>query len=141
MNSMKCYKTLFTKDGIATNYGNYILLFLNTIFYILGICFYKFGYPSLNDKITALKETKIEGGINNINKNETNGEKELNNPKKKKKGKKTKNNKNPNENKIIKFDKKISTKKAKKKNKIYTLSKSNKNKSLSKIELKVNDSN
>ena len=83
MNSMKCYKTLFTKDGIVTNYGNYILIFLNTTFYILGICFYKFGYPLLNDKIMAIKESKYEKGINNINKNETNGEKELNNPKKK----------------------------------------------------------
>ena len=59
---------------------------MNITFYILGICFYKLGYPLLNNKIIELKESKIENGINN-NKYETNGEKQLNFPKKKKKKK------------------------------------------------------
>ena len=36
------------------------------------ICFYKFGYPLLSDKIRELKKRKIEVGINNINKNKKN---------------------------------------------------------------------
>ena len=148
---MNCYKTLFTKDGIITNYGNYILIFLNTTFYILGICFYKFGYPLLNDKIMEIKEKKFEEGQNNINKNETIGEKELDNPIKKKKGKnpkfsknqnKTKNKaKNININKIFRNKKvKKKFKKKSKKNKVTNnnFPESNKNKSFSNIDLRTN---
>ena len=102
MNGMKCYKTLFTKDGIKTNYGNYIIILINILFNILGICFYKFGYPLLTDKIKEIKEKKIGDGINNNKKNETNGEKELNNPIKKKKGENPQIEKNQMKIKLLK---------------------------------------
>ena len=137
MDSMKCYKTLFTKDGIKTNYGNYILIFMNILFYILGISFYKFGYPLLNDKIKMLLETKIRIEKNNINKKVTNGEKELKNPIKKKKGKNQKFEQNKKKNKISKFFKKRIKKKVKRKNKENNQSQSNINKSYSKIHLKT----
>ena len=132
MDSMKCYKTLFTKNGIVTNYGNYILIFMNITFYILGISFYKFGYPLLNDKIKKLIETKIEVGKSKINENITNGEKELKNPIKKKKGKNPKLNQSLKENKILKRNKNTKIKNKNSKN-----SKSNINKSYSKIKLKT----
>ena len=132
MNSMKCYKTLFTKEGIITNYGNYILIFMNIIFYILGISFYKFGYPLLNDKIKKLIETKFEVGKSKINENITNGEKELKNPIKKKKGKNPKLNQSLKENKILKRNKNTKIKNKNNKN-----SKLNINKSYSKIKLKT----
>ena len=37
---IKCYKTLFCKDGFIKNYGNYIMLFMAFIYLIIMICFY-----------------------------------------------------------------------------------------------------
>ena len=51
MITMKCYYTLFTKDGIITNYESYILIFIIITFIILSILFYKCGYHSLEDNI------------------------------------------------------------------------------------------
>ena len=52
--SMKCYYTLFTKEGLKTNIGNYILVFILIIFIILLILFYKFGYELLLYDINKL---------------------------------------------------------------------------------------
>ena len=77
---VKCYK------NIKTNYGSYILIFINIIFIILSILFYKCGYPSLEDKIKEIIEAKEEGEKNkNFNIKET-----IDSNKKKKKKKKKK---------------------------------------------------
>ena len=41
MITMKCYYTLFTKDGLVKNIGSYLLLFIILIFISSGIFFYK----------------------------------------------------------------------------------------------------
>ena len=93
--SLKCTQTLFTKDGLLTNIGNYILLFTFIFFIISVIIFYKCGYHIIE---TAIKEI--------ISKKEKNN---------KKSGKKIN---------IFKFDKKIK-KSNKKKSKIKAKKKKN----------------
>ena len=46
---MKCYYTLFTKNGFIKNIGSYILLFTILLFVISVLLFYKCGYPLLED--------------------------------------------------------------------------------------------
>mgnify|MGYP002624060022 CR=1 FL=1 len=70
--TMKCYETLFSKDGLLTNIGNYILLFIIFLHMVSIILFYKFGYYILENKIkniiseiqrsksTKLKNVKIK---------------------------------------------------------------------------------
>ena len=55
---MKCYYTLFTKDGILKNIGSYLLLFTIILFMISGILFYKCGYPLLENDISSLISEK-----------------------------------------------------------------------------------
>ena len=61
MITMKCYNTLFTKDGLLSNIGNYLILFTILLFSISGILVYKCGYNillmSINE-ILSLKERK-----------------------------------------------------------------------------------
>ena len=80
---MKCYYILFSKEGLEKNVESYILIFIILAFIILGILFYKFGYPLLNSEIKEVIETKEqEKNIhNNVNMNETidNKEKNINN--------------------------------------------------------------
>ena len=79
MIAMKCYYTLFSKDGIAQNIGNYILLFMILLFIILGILFYKCGYTILYDKFNELIEgIKNEIKTNNVNINDKKKEKNEN---------------------------------------------------------------
>jgi hypothetical protein len=49
--TMKCYETLFSKEGLLTNIGSYILLFIIITHMISIILFYKFGYYILENKI------------------------------------------------------------------------------------------
>ena len=73
--SMKCYYTLFTKEGLSRNIGSYLLIIIFVIFIISGILFYKCGYPFFEkdiDEIIDLKE-RID-----------NNSKEIKEPKKKK---------------------------------------------------------
>jgi len=51
LDTMKCYETLFSKDGLLTNIGSYILIFIIILHMISGIFFYKFGYYFLENKI------------------------------------------------------------------------------------------
>ena len=51
LGTMKCYETLFSKDGLLTNIGSYILLFIIIVHIISIILFYKFGYFILENKI------------------------------------------------------------------------------------------
>ena len=117
MITMKCYYTLFTKEGLKSNIGSYILIFITTIFAISSIMFYKCGYPLLENtinEIIRLKEEKMKienmnkkGDINRKETNEDNFrkvssltkkrklkiKKKINNPTKKKKKIKRKNSK------------------------------------------------
>ena len=60
MATMKCYKTLFTKDGIKNNIGSYIILFNIFIIMISGILFYKCGFLMLEEKITEIYNIKVK---------------------------------------------------------------------------------
>ena len=85
MITMKCYYTLFTKNGLLGNIGSYILLFTILLFMISSILFYKCGYNLLEDEIRDIidtKEEKFKLGFDSI--------KKINIPKKKRKGKKDK---------------------------------------------------
>ena len=65
MVSMKCYYTLFTKDGMIKNIASYILLFMILGFIISGIAFYKCGFFILEDiikKIMLQKEKEHKKG-------------------------------------------------------------------------------
>ena len=58
MVTMKCYYTLFTKDGLNKNIGNYIIISSTIIFIILAILFYKVGFPIIEEKINKIIESK-----------------------------------------------------------------------------------
>ena len=51
LGTMKCYETLFSKEGLLTNIGSYILLFIIIVHIISSILFYKCGYYILESKI------------------------------------------------------------------------------------------
>ena len=48
---VKCYKKIFTKDGLIKNYGNYIIVFIILIYIISLIYFIFQGYNSFIYKI------------------------------------------------------------------------------------------
>ena len=52
--TMKCVYTLFTKDGLKTNIGSYILIFIIVLFSISSIFMYKVGYVMLENDIKAI---------------------------------------------------------------------------------------
>ena len=60
MVTMKCFYTLFTKEGMINNIENYILLFIILLFIIFAILFYKFGYPGLEMIITEIIQYKTD---------------------------------------------------------------------------------
>ena len=94
---LKCYKILFTKEGIITNIGSYIILSI-ILFYIMFLSLFIFiGYNSLKKRIQVLVnlEKKIITKIK-INKQITQGDK---NNKKNKKEDKLKGTENKNEKK------------------------------------------
>jgi len=67
VNSMKCIKTLFTKDSILKNVAFYIYLVLLIAFIFITIQFYRKGYSTLIghiNKILSLKEKKTEEELN-----------------------------------------------------------------------------
>ena len=70
MITMKCYQTLFTKDGLIKNIGSYIMLFINALIITSGILFYKCGYYMLEENISEIVNKK-ENINKNINVNET----------------------------------------------------------------------
>ena len=59
MISMKCYDTLFSKDGLLKNIGSYILLFSILFFVVSGIIFYKCGFSLIEMQIKAILSKKI----------------------------------------------------------------------------------
>ena len=58
MVTMKCYYTLFTKDGLDKNIGSYIIVSSTIIFIILTIFFYKVGFPIIEENINKIIESK-----------------------------------------------------------------------------------
>ena len=52
--TMKCIYTLFSEEGLKSNIGNYIMIFITIIFIILIILFYKVGYELLLEDIQRL---------------------------------------------------------------------------------------
>ena len=69
---IKCYKTLFTKDGIMENIASYILLLIILIFIICSIIFYLKGYKFIKKKIIEIMTTKKKYMKNNTKKIKTN---------------------------------------------------------------------
>ena len=65
LNSIKCTKNLFTKEGLKNNISSYILLLIIFIFLLSIILFMKCGYPLLENDINEIirfkqKELKIK---------------------------------------------------------------------------------
>ena len=54
---MKCYKILFTKDGILFNIGSYMVIFL-IIFYFISILFFKKDMKIIEMTIKQIVYTK-----------------------------------------------------------------------------------
>ena len=95
MNTIKCYYTLFSKEGIISNIANYILLFTIILFMISSILFYKCGYSLLEmiiEEKLSLRINKIKNNIKNKKSKEKNIKEKINKTveilKKKKKKKK-----------------------------------------------------
>ena len=62
MASMKCFNTLFSKEGLYKNIGSYILFFTIIFFISSGFLFYKCGYPLIELDIQQILEFKEEKG-------------------------------------------------------------------------------
>ena len=68
---MKCYKLLFTKEGIATNIGSYLLLLIIFIFIISTIIFPCKSFEILYKKVKNIYDQKLsESKSNKQNRNE-----------------------------------------------------------------------
>ena len=134
---MKCYKTLFSHEGLIKNIGSYLLIFTIFLFMISSILFYKCGYPLLEDDINEIIKLKEENDVKNINiklKDNIKGKRKKK-KKKKKKEKKSKNDK-------PKIPKNLNNKTIKKKNNFSKtkINTTTNNKSYSINELKNNES-
>ena len=110
--SMKCTKTLFTKEGLITNIGSYFLL-ITFIFFLISIfIFYKCGYQIIENtinEILKLKSRIISKEKRKSKKDILYTDKKYNNSKKKSQKKSKKNKKitsNPQKKKIPQFSKK-----------------------------------
>ena len=67
--TMKCYETLFSKEGLLTNIGSYILLFIIIVHMISIILFYKCGYYFLEEKMKGIiSKMKKKPKLSNRNK-------------------------------------------------------------------------
>ena len=56
--TIKCVYTLFSKDGLSKNIGNYIMLVIVACFIILLILFYKVGHQLIFDEIEIILKSK-----------------------------------------------------------------------------------
>ena len=116
MGAMKCVNKLFSKDGLLTNIGSYLVIFTFVFFTISTFVFYKCGYQIIDSYINKII------GSRHINKIKTDfrkakkrrSSKKLSSKKDKRKSVKTKNESNP-----------IKKKDPRKKKSIYKLDKSN----------------
>ena len=131
MITMKCYQTLFSKDGLIKNIGSYIMFFIIFLLITSALLFYKCGYYFLEENINEIMDKK-----KNINKkmniNETIDIKQNQKNDNEKEGKKISNN---NKIKLFKNKKKLKKKKGnKRKPEAYDSN------SISKIDLKFKSS-
>ena len=152
LNLMKCYNTLFSKLGLLTNLGNYILLIMILVFTVSSIFFYKVGFVMLDKDIKQIlleKEKNEEVNIYNYEQNKKkekekdkkkDKKKEKDKIKEKEKEKEKKKKKRGNNRKSVTFKANPSRKSLKKATDIIDSVNSGKEafirKSLSKIELK-----
>ena len=116
LGAMKCVDTLFSKEGLLTNIGSYLLIFTFVFFTISTFIFYKCGYQIIEEYINRIIESKH---INKIKTEFKKGKgkkscKKLSLKKNKRKSLKAKNESNP-----------IKKKKVKNKKNIYKLEKKN----------------
>ena len=74
MIAMKCVYNVFSKEGLLTNIGNYILILIIIAFVILSILFYKVGYELLLKEIELIirNEEEKRGSDNEVNINNNN---------------------------------------------------------------------
>ena len=126
--TMKCVENVFTKEGLAKNSGNYILLIIVIGFIILGVLFFRLGNElilvQINDIIKKEEEkTKIVRNNDVVNIYKKNSKKGKNDKKEKRKEEK---------------DNKESHKKIKKRKNemVKTIKKDRKSKKLSAIDIK-----
>ena len=64
--TMKCIDTLFSKEGLLTNIGNYLLLFTFGFFTLSIILFYRCGYHMIEKDIDdIIKNKKNDTNLNN----------------------------------------------------------------------------
>ena len=56
--TMKCYYTLFTKDGLVENVGSYILIFRVALFISTGINYWKCGHRLLEEDMDEILKAK-----------------------------------------------------------------------------------
>ena len=80
---MKCVYTLFSKEGLISNIGNYIFLFIILFYFTSAILFHKCGYPLLENTMNDILEKRKEYNKKNCNRKETNGAKDEENNHKK----------------------------------------------------------
>ena len=75
INAIKCFKTLFSKNGLKNNISSYIMIFFIIQFIISTIFFFKYGYYLLEEDINHILEIKEinERNINDINEIATEG--------------------------------------------------------------------
>ena len=62
---IKCYKLFFTKEGLISNIGSYILLSILFFFFILSNLFYNKGFNEIKNKIYEIIKIKKENELNN----------------------------------------------------------------------------
>ena len=110
--TLKCYETLFSKDGLLDNIGSFVLISVVLFYTISAIIFYKVGYEILKNYIKHIM-SKFKDEKNNLEnkKHKSNNNQKINNtrihsPKTNKKSKNSKkklisNPKKKNENKSI----------------------------------------
>ena len=69
INTMKCTKELFSKDGLKNNISSYIILIIILFFILSIILFIKCGYPLLENEINEIINLvgKIQKNNNNTN--------------------------------------------------------------------------
>ena len=65
INTIKCFKNLFSKNGLKRNISSYILIFFIIQFIISTILFFKSGYYLLEDDIDYILQNKEESNEKN----------------------------------------------------------------------------
>ena len=137
LGTMKCYEVLFSKEGLLTNIGSYILLLIILIHTISTIIFYKCGYYFLENNVKSIIKKKKKLSLSKSTKKVVSELKNKTNISKKQKSEKIK-LKVKNKNK----DKKNKSKN-KNKNKANPLKKikSKKNLVINQVNININNNN